>query len=165
MTTSEQDKDRAKDQAKAQLKSIVRMMKRLKHCQECLGDEDCELTDREIIKGIDEWYEEGAKATNEQREQYHDEDSAREAIENDPLDIKVRSDWHSGSGKPTEYSLLLCNGGPAVRVIGDLDAHNQPDTARLEYQDRFTPWTPYSETTSEENELLLQYALQFYYGE
>ena len=91
-----------------------------------------------------------------------------ERIQEDPLSVEVRSDWHSPgdeNDKPTEYTILLCTGGPAVRIIGELDEHGQPETATIEYQDWFTPWERYSDTSDEEDEALLTYAQQFYYGE
>jgi hypothetical protein len=163
----EKELERAKAQARAQLDSIIGMVKRLKHCEDCSG-EDCELTDEEIYDGLGLSYQEGDKATDEEREDYHDEDSAREAIDNDPLSVEVRSDWHSAGDKgdkPTEYRILLCTGGPAVQITGDLDEYGQPENAKLEYQDWFTPWTEYTDTTSEEDEYLEKYAQQFYFAE
>jgi len=158
---------RAKDQARAQLDSITEMVKRFEHCQECDGT-DCSLTDKEILEGINIHYQDGMAASEEDRTQYHDEDEAREAISEDPLSVEVRSDWHepgSKDDKPTEYKILLCTGGPAVRIIGELDEYGQPETAKIEYQDWFTPWVSYANTSSEEDETLLTYARQFYYGE
>ncbi|MDR6858912.1 hypothetical protein J2W96_005244 [Variovorax guangxiensis] len=39
-----------------------------------------------------------------------------------------------------EFEILLCTGGPTVRIVGDLDHHGEPDRARIEYQDWFEPW-------------------------
>lgn len=166
MTNTEtRDKERAKSQARAQLDSVVEMVKRLSHAGECDGD-NCELSDEDILDGLNLFYEEGMFASAEEREQYHDAEAARQAISEDPLSLEVRSDWHtpeSDSG-PAEYSILLCTGGPAVRIVGDLDEHQQPDTAKIEYQDWFTAWTRYANTTDEEDEALLTYAQQFYFG-
>jgi hypothetical protein len=63
-----------------------------------------------------------------------------------------------------EYQILLSFGGPSVRITGNLDTYGQPDTARLEYQDWGTPWTPLP-LTAEEREDVLTFAQQFYYGE
>ena len=144
----------------------MEMVKRFEHCQECDGT-DCPLTDKEILEGIFIHYQDGMTASEEERTQYHDEDEAREAISEDPLSVEVRSDWHlpgDGNDKPTEYKVLLCTGGPACRIVGDLDLYPQPFTAKLEYQDWFIPWKLYR-TTEEEYEALLTYAQQFYYGE
>jgi len=97
-----------------------------------------------------------------------DEQDPHEAIQEDPLSVEVRLDWHSpgdGNDKPTEYNILLCTGGPAVRIIGELDEYGEPETAKLEYQDWFTPWVRYANTSSEEDEALLTYAREFYYRE
>ena len=157
---------RAKDQARAQLETIAAMVKRLEHCRDCTG-EDCELTDAEIYEGINLYYKEGDKPTDEDKEQYHNEDDARQSISEDPLSLQVRSEWHTpGEDEaPTEYELLLCTGGPAVRITGELSQHQEPETAKIEYQDWFTPWVRYANTSSEEDETLLTYARQFYYGE
>ena len=96
------------------------------------------------------------------------EDEAKEAITEGPLSVQVRSDWHEpgdGNDKPTEYNILLCTGGPAVRIIGDLDEHGQPENAKLEYQNWFTPWIRYANTSIDEDTALLNYAREFYFGE
>ena len=117
--SSEKDEERAKGQAKAQLESVQNMVARLKHCQECSGDEDCELSDEEICNGLGLWYQEGeTEVSDENREEYHDEDAAREAITEDALSAEVRSDWHTpgddGAGN-TEYRICLCTGCPDNR--------------------------------------------------
>ena len=81
---------RAKDQARAQLETIAAMVKRLEHCRDCTG-EDCELTDAEIYEGINLYYKEGDKATDEDKEQYHNEDDSLQSISEDPLSLQVRS--------------------------------------------------------------------------
>ena len=90
-----------------------------------------------------------------------------EAISGDPLEVAIRADWHSpgdGADVDLEYKILLCTGGPAVRIIGSLDPWKQPDSVQIEYQDWGTPWTELY-TNSEEEEALLTYARQFYFGE
>ena len=91
---------------------------------------------------------------------------AETAIAEDPLEVAIRADWHSpGDHEDTdlEYKILLCTGGPAVRIIGDLDQWKQPATVKLEYQDWGTPWTELY-TDSDEDEAMLTYARQFYFG-
>ena len=151
------DEDRAEGQAKAQMASIKAMMERLEHARECDNDEDCALTlmAETFIQ-------------DEQIEDYHDEDAAAEAIQEDPLSVQVRSAWHTpGDNDPDngEYEILLCTGGPACRIRGDLGNYNEPETAKLEYQDWGTPWTDYRETTDEEDKLLLAYCQTFYFGD
>ncbi len=163
--TTETDQERAKDQARAQLESIVEMVKRLEHVRSCDG-EGCELTDAEVFAGINIYYKDGMIASEEDRGQYHNEDEARQSIEEDPVGIQVRSGWHTPGEEeaPAEYEILLCTGGPAVRITGELSQHQEPETAQIEYQDWFTPWARYGDTSDEEDEALLTYAQQFYFG-
>lgn len=93
---------------------------------------------------------------------------AREAIQEDPLSVEVRGDWYppggdGDSGVPGEYRILLCTGGPAIRIIGDLDESGEPYSAALEHQDWFTPWTELS-ISAEEEAALVRYAQEFYYS-
>ena len=168
MSDTQDKNERAKGQAKAQLESVQNMVARVKHCQGCSGDEDCELSDEEICAGINIYYEESiTKVTEEDRENYHDEDRARNAITEDALSVEVRSRWHvpgSGDNSNVEYTILLCTGGPAARITGNLSEHGEPETAYLQYQDWFTPWIIYP-TTTEEDDALLTYAQQFYFME
>ena len=98
-----------------------------------------------------------------------DED-VREEIDEDPLSIEVRSDWHTpgeNDNKPTEYLILLTTGGPALRIIGDLNEYCEPETAKLQWQDWGTPWNTIwkHETVDIDESVLLDYARCFYYGE
>ncbi len=95
-----------------------------------------------------------------------DEREALETIQNDPLSVEVRSGWHSvgSTSTPEEFCFLLCWGGPACRIIGELDEHAQPENPRLEYQDWGTNWTEYS-LTEEEEKALQTYCEQFYFEE
>ena len=99
-------------------------------------------------------------------ENYENREEAFEAIQNDPLSVEVRSGWHSvgSTFPPDEFCILLCWGGPACRIIGDLDEHAQPEKPRLEYQDWGTNWTEYP-LTEEEAAALQTYCEQFYFEE
>jgi len=165
--------NQAKEQARAQLDSVIAMIERLNHVQTCDGD-DCKLTDQEIFAGIGYI---GDKLEDQYIEEYHDEDAARQAIEEDPLSVEVRSNWHSPGSEIlddfsidadaipyTEYKILLCTGGPAVRITGTLSQHSQPDSAVIEYQDWGTPWTELQVPRSEEL-TMIQYANCFYFGD
>ena len=100
-----------------------------------------------------------------------DEDAregAIQAINEDPLSVEVRSDWHTPGeviAKNTEYRILLSWGGPACHIIGELNEHNEPETAVIEYQDWGTPWTALEDVTDDQTEALLTYARQFYFEE
>ena len=161
---SDKDNERAKQQAKSQLESVIAMVNRLEHCQECDG-EDCTLTDEGICEGLDQYYN-GKPISEEEREQYHDEDDARQQIQEDPLSIEVRSDWEVAGVDltPGEYMILLCTGGPAVRITGQLNDFKEPDSAVIEFQDWFTAWEEYP-ANREQKEKMIAYAKEFYFGE
>lgn len=93
-------------------------------------------------------------------------DLAMQRIQEDALSVEVRTGWHmpgdTEASKPEEYTILLSTGGPATRIIGELDQYGEPKTARLEAQDWFTPWTEYRES---DESVLLEYARCFYFGE
>jgi hypothetical protein len=110
-------------------------------------------------------------------------EDAEQRIQEDPLSIEVRSGWVSPSHaslstgdrmQAEEFCILLSTGGPAVRIMGELDENCEPYRAWLEVQDWFTPWTQYFGTTSRSDpgmlenqasqDVLLTYARQFYFG-
>ena len=99
-----------------------------------------------------------------------EDDEARadteQTINEDPLDVSVRGGWHS-PGQATdneEFLILLCTGGPAVRIVGKLGRYNEPERVRVQYQDWFTSWKNYPMNRDQEADVLV-YAQQFYYGE
>lgn len=92
-----------------------------------------------------------------------DEDEARQVIQEDPLEVQVRSDWTNPGEtlEAGEFMILLCTGGPAVRVVGELN-RGEPCRAWLEYQDWGTPWTQWF---GAESDTLCEYAANFFFGE
>lgn len=94
-----------------------------------------------------------------------DADDARQSIQEDPLSVQVRSGWYSPGDTPEaeEYEILLCTGGPAVRIVGNLGQYNEPDDARIECQDWFTSWTEVFDGI--DRDVLLEYARCHYFGE
>lgn len=105
------------------------------------ADIDEDVQDK--LDALAEWDEENAEEMKELIEaagECENEEDARERIQEDPLCIEVRSGWVTSKDEmeSTEYKILLGTGGPAVRIVGDLDDHNQPCTAHLETQDWFT---------------------------
>lgn len=105
-------------------------------------------------------YSEELQALKDEAGDNESEEEAREAIQNDPLEVQVRSDWTSPGEEltPVEFMILLSTGGPAVRIVGELSEHGEPDRAWLEYQDWGTPWTRYYPA---ESDVLVEYASNF----
>jgi len=95
-----------------------------------------------------------------------DYEDAERRIQEDPLSVQVRSGWYTPGDaySPEEFEILLCTGGPAVRIIGDLDEYMQPARPRLQYQDWGTPWTEYFGANLD-REALLAYCQRFWFGE
>lgn len=100
-------------------------------------------------------------------EEFTDSRDLVDRIREEPLSIQVRDGWRSLAderGDPEEYEILLGTGGPAFRIVGRLDDNNEPETAVLEWQDWFLPWTPLK-VSNAKREALLWYASLFWYGE
>lgn len=134
MSNNNED-NRAEEEAKAQLKSIIRMVKALTAAEK-KGNETA----------IDE---------------------ARDDIYSDPLSIETRSGWRAPDRRDDadeEYRILLCTGGPAVQIAGDLDENGEPDSAQIEYQDWGTPWTPLRPLSQNEEKALFTYVACFGIG-
>jgi hypothetical protein len=141
----------------------------LHHAEECNGTaangKPCKRGS-EVKRGK---LKDGTKYTQDRHnnpEAWHDEDQARQVIEDGHYGIQVRGDWHSPGeqdSEASEYIVILGGGGPAMRVTGDLD-RGQPTSARYEYQDWFTSWTK-AETTREQDKTLLEWVSILYFGE
>lgn len=88
------------------------------------------------------------------------------AIQEDPLSVEVRSGWVTPGAEleSEDFRIVLCTGGPHVEIIGELDRYRQPCRAWLQYNGWFIPMT---ERVNEpgDQETLLAYASQFYFGE
>ena len=82
----------------------------------------------------------------------HEYDEALTRIHEDPLSVEI---VHG-------FEILLCTGGPACRIVGTLDEYGEPETARVEYQDWFKPWTELP-LDLDELEAVLTYCRQFYF--
>ncbi len=103
------------------------------------------------------------------KEAYPDRDEARERIEEGALSVEVRGGWHTpgdeDGDEAHEYRILLCTGGPAVQITGEIGQHGEPESARIQYQDWFRPWTDWTDGPADEDDILLAYASVFYWGE
>jgi hypothetical protein len=165
--------DTSEGQAVAQLAGIREMVAAL----ECDYDRFAELReqrdtydpeDDEPLTWADTYADEAEELAGLEKAagECESQDDARERIEQDPLSVRVRSDWHSPGEDPTdacgEFEILLCTGGPACRIVGELAEPCEPCRIRIEHQDWFTPWTDYP-LNREEEEVVLTYCRCFYF--
>lgn len=171
--------DRAEDQAAAQYSSIVRMLAAVEcdydRLEELRSEREEFIEDRMDESGCNracaehEWTIEHLDDALELTEledaagECTDKDEARQVIQEDPLEVQVRSDWTNPGEtlEASEFMILLCTGGPAVRIVGELN-RGQPCRAWLEYQDWGTGWTQYFGARSD---TLCEYASNFFFGE
>ena len=88
-------------------------------------------------------------------------------IQEDPLSVQVRSGWEypGAEFEPAEFLIELSTGGPATRIVGELNQYKEPTRPRLQHQDWFKPWTEYLDATSAQREALDWYCDMFYFGE
>ena len=120
------------------------------------------------IESMVEYYETGSYieslnvTTNEDEEKLEE---IRESIINSALSVEFRSGWYlspEDETKAEEFRILLSTGGPALRIIGELDDYG-PVNPKLQYQDWGTPWTDY-EITKDQQEALNWFCNCFYFG-
>lgn len=80
-----------------------------------------------------------------------DRDDAEQRILEDPLSLQFRSGWVSSREdmEPEEFELLLSTGGPAVRIIGEIN-NGKPCNPQLQVQDWFKPWADYNGDSDDE---------------
>lgn len=126
------------------------------------GDED------EQTRTVAEWEKEFPDDAEELKEleekagDCKDSGDADERIREDALSVRVFGERIDGEWQADRFELLLTTGGPAVRIMGELDDNCEPDRAWLEVQDWGTPWTQYFPA---DQDTLLAYARCFYFGE
>ena len=92
-----------------------------------------------------------------------DYDEALTQIQDDPLCIEVRSGWCTPSDglEAEEFRILLCTGGPAVQIVGELD-NGEPTRAWIEHQDWYEPWVEFH--GDRDTDALLTYCRQFLFA-
>lgn len=115
----------------------------------------------------------GAETATADGDEYTDADDLRERVQESALDVQVRGPWHSPGDedgqKADEFSVLLTTGGPALRIVGDLNYFGEPDadSARMQVQDWGTPWTDYrpeAASADDWDEALAWWLGCFYFG-
>ena len=154
------------EQAKAQYSSIKQMVAALEvdyaRLEELKEEFESDMPEDDRAEWIKENCVEFADLQSE-ADFCADVEDAMLQIQEDPLSVQVRSGWVD-PGTPMEaeeFEILLATGGPAVRIRGELDEHGEPCTARMEWQDWGTPWTPWN---GADEAVLLRYASNFYFG-
>ena len=93
-------------------------------------------------------------------------EQTKESILNSALSVEFRSGWTSNPNdiELEEFKILLTWGGPALRVIGDLNQYKEPENIKMQYQDWGTYWTDF-EITEEQEKALNWFCNFFYFGE
>ena len=113
---------------------------------------------------IGSYIEESNVTTQDQEEKLEE---IRESILNSALSVEFRSGWYSSPEsitdlRPEEFKILLSWGGPALRIIGELDDYG-PVNPKLQYQDWGTLWTDL-EITEDQQKALNWFCNCFYFG-
>ena len=101
----------------------------------------------------------------ESNDDYEAQDEIRESVLNSALSVEFRSGWYSSLDDeliPEEFKILLSWGGPALRIIGELDNYG-PVNPKLQYQDWGTFWTDL-EITEDQQKALNWFCNCFYFG-
>lgn len=147
--------DTARDQAITQMQYIEDML--LAYCMDWdtyseLQDYDQSDLEEDDLIDLQELTDQAAGCS--------DADEALERLKENPLEVQYRSGWESDTSDltPHEFSILLCSGGPAVRIRGYLDNYGNPSNAWVEYQDWGTSWeelSMYQSTALEYAQLLI----------
>ena len=82
-----------------------------------------------------------------------------------PASVRIRSGWENYASKfrPDQFWLELSGGGPATRIIGELDNHAEVYSVQAQHQDWFEPWTDLV-LDEQEEKAVKWFASLFYYG-
>ena len=100
--------------------------------------------------------------TNEDEEKLEE---IRESVLNSALSVEFRSGWYSSpedETKAEEFKILLTWGGPALRIIGEIE-ENFAVNPKLQFQDWGTLWTDF-EITEDQQKALNWFCNCFYFG-
>ena len=95
-----------------------------------------------------------------------DAENIVDELREQPASIQVRSGWTNLCTEkftPYEFKIQLSGGGPATRIIGELDEHCQVWSVQPQHQDWGTPWTDLI-LDKEQTEAVMWFANLFYYG-
>lgn len=113
---------------------------------------------------------EEAAAGDDPNYPFKEREHVEQRIQESPLSVQVRAGWRDPGDDspqmPEEFEILLSTGGPALRIMGELDEHCQPTRAWLQYQDWGTPWTDFvgESAGAPSRDTLLAFCQCFYFG-
>tara|TARA_Y100000401_G_C8251555_1_gene188432 strand:+ start:95 stop:517 length:423 start_codon:yes stop_codon:yes gene_type:complete len=120
-----------------------------------------------MVKDYEEFsYLESLNPTTNEQEKRLEE--IRENVINSALSVEFRSGWYSELydrvriGEPAEFKILISWGGPALRVIGEIE-ENFAINPKLQYQGWGTPWTDFK-ITENQQDALNWFCNCFYFG-
>lgn len=151
----------AKNQAQAQFDSIKSLVDalsldwdRLAELRELNSSNYDAISNAELVELLE---------LEEVAQNFTGPDDVERAIDEDPLSVEVRSGWTTPGQelKAEEFCILLCTGGPAVRIVGELDHYGEPVRAWIEYQDWGTPWT---QLYGADQSVIVSYSSRFFFG-
>ena len=171
-TAVKEEKDfqtRTNEYAAMCIESMKDDLDALHHARECDGTDP--ETGKPCKRGSETRKVKGAKGktyeqnVHEHPEVWHNEDDARQVIEEGHYGVQVRSDCHTPgeNGETAGYRVTLGGGGPASQIVGELQ-DGEPYTAVFQFQDWFKPWTD-AQTTTEQDETMLEWVQMLYFGE
>ena len=110
-----------------------------------------------LLEALDQLQEDPDHPQEVEGETFEDEGQVLERLGELPLEVSHRAGWfppgEPGQADLAQVSILLTTGGPACRVLIDLEE----DTAQLQVQDWGTPWTAV-EITPDQEEGLARFA-------
>ena len=112
-------------------------------------------------------YIESSNPTTQEQEEKLEE--IRESILNSALSVEFRNGWYSdlyhlkGVTEPIEFKILLSWGGPALRIIGEIE-ENYAVNPKMQFQDWGTPWTDLEIKSENQQNALNWFCNCFYFG-
>ena len=117
------------------------------------------------LEGDDDFDGDGAKfreacaELGQDTEYVTDEDEARSIIDEYGLAVEwiAKRGGHDTSWSFWGFEWLLSTGGPACRVVARCDEHGHCESARIEWQDWFQPWTALDADVQDNALLVLSY--------
>lgn len=177
-TTTETTKERSLENiGKCAYESIAEMVAALEcdydRIEELRGEQQAysetgDVNDPEHDAALERWAEENPDDAEELAEladaagDCESREDAEKRISEDPLSVRIFGERINGEWEADRFEILLGTGGPATRIVGELSEHGEPTSASIEAQDWFKPWTEYHDA---DEETLLTYCRQFYFGD